>query len=171
MNKLVWSIKRWQWRLGTLGMLAVLLAFVAIVIAFAEIIPLHKDLAKREQQLQQQRLTLERPPLATEVAGDAAGGELRFTRFLGDFYALAARDGIELPQVEYQVQSEDEGRLQRHLVRVPIKSSYPVVRSFLGELRRMRGVRLDTISMSRDDIAQTTLDIDLRFSYLVEVVP
>jgi hypothetical protein len=171
MNRLVWILQRWRWRLGTPGVFALLVWAVAMAIGVADVLPLHQDLARRERELAHQRAALERAPRATEIAGDAAEGELRFTHFLADFYQLAARHGVALPHVDYQVQAEQESQLQRHVVHAPIKAGYPALRAFLDELRHMRGVRLDSIVMSREHIGQDVLDIDLRFSYLVEVVP
>ncbi|MFC3816167.1 hypothetical protein [Lysobacter sp. GCM10012299] len=171
MKRIEWELRRASWRLGNLGRLAVVVLVIAGVIAWVEVRPLQVDLAKRGEQLDARTVAMAHaPPPLPEAALDKASADQRFSVFLHSFHAIAARHGLVIPSAVYQAEPSDGTRLRRYLVEASFNSDYRQFRAFTADLRQLPGVRIEHLTLSRQDIGQTQLAIRIQCSLLVEVV-
>lgn len=171
MNRLAWEFQRARWRLGMPGLLAFVLIAAALVILLAEIVPLRRDEAERRSDLaaREEKLKEPPPPLAEEAPTEVSA-DRRFFVFLHGFHAMAERAALTIPQISYQVMDAKEDKsTKRYLLETTFTSTYLQMRSFLAELRRVPGVRCERLTISRQTIAATQLDIKLQCLFLVEV--
>lgn len=170
MKRIEWELRRGVWRLGNLGRCAVAVLVIAVVIAWVEIRPLQRDLAARQVQLDARAAAIAgAPPPTPEEARDKASADQHFSVFLHSFHAIAARHGLVIPSAVYQAVPVDETRLRRYLVEASFTSDYPRFRAFTADLRQLAGVRIEHLTLSRQDIGQTQLAIRIQCSFLVEV--
>lgn len=172
MTRWLWELRRARWRFGTFGWLALLLMAVAAGVVVMEVLPMRADLARRAEELAAREAKLAHAPTpAPDVAGKAMNADQRFSVFLHSFHAIASKHGLSIPQVTYQAVAEDEASLRRYLVEGTFTGAYLPIRTFVADLRLLRGVRVERVSISRTGIDKTQLDVRIKCSYLVEVSP
>jgi hypothetical protein len=173
MSRWLWELRRIQWKLGLFGMLALLMIGAAAVIAVVQIVPLRNDIDAREADLNARaaKLTQPPPPSPDEAVGPQSADQ-RYVVFLHGLYAIAAKNGLALPQITYQVATPDkDSPLRRYVVDTTFTSTYLQLRSFIRGLRTLPGTRCERLTMSRPNIAETQLDVHLQCSFLVEATP
>ncbi|SAK39974.1 hypothetical protein AWB76_00127 [Caballeronia temeraria] len=171
MNRLVWELRRAQWRLGLFGLLAVLLLGGAAVIALTEIVPLRNDIAGREADLNARAARLRQPPPPSpDEAVSPVSPEQRYFVFLHSLHAIAAKNGIVIPQITYQAaaQEKDDPSLKRYVIETTFSATYLQFRGFLRELRTLPGLRCERLTVSRPNIGVTQLEVRLQCAFLVE---
>lgn len=172
MTRWLWELRRARWRFGTFGWLALLLMVAATGVVVMEILPMRADLARRGEDLSRREAELKHAPTpAPDVVGGGMNADQRFSVFLHSFHAIASKHGLSIPQVTYQMATEDEASLRRYLVEATFTGAYLPVRMFVSDLRLLRGVRIERVSLSRTGIDKTQLDVRLKCSFLVEVSP
>lgn len=114
---------------------------------------------------------------ATAVPGAAAGGP---ASELANFYArfpsqdafpdaldgllkTAAQHALTVQQGDYTVTRAPAGKLVRFEVMLPLRGSYPQVRTFLNALAHdVPGMALENAQFERRDVAEPVLDVKLR---------
>jgi hypothetical protein len=170
MNRPLWELRRAQWRLGTFGLLAMLLLVGAAVIALVEIVPLRRDIAAREADLDARTARLTQPPPPSpDLAVAPDSPEQRYFVFLHGLHAIAAKHGLTIPQITYQLAAQDkDSPLRRYVVETAFTSRYLQLRGFLADLRTLPGVRCERLTISRPNIGVTELDVRLQCAFLVE---
>ncbi|HEY5804435.1 MAG TPA: hypothetical protein VIT90_12145 [Lysobacter sp.] len=170
MNRIEWELRRGLWRLGTLGRVSIAVLAITVVIAWVEVWPMQRDLAQRRARLDDRvAAVVEPPPPLPEAARDKASADQKFSIFLHSFHAIAARRGLAIPSAVYQAAPSDSNRLRRYLVEASFNSDYQQFRGFIADLRQLPGVRIEHVTLSRQDIGQTRLAVRLQCSFLVEV--
>jgi hypothetical protein len=170
MNRLLWEVRHTQWRIGTFGLLAMLLIGAAAVIALVQILPLRDDIAAREADLDARaaKLRLPPPPLPDQAVAPGSP-EQRYFVFLHSLHAIAAKNEIALPQVTYSLAAPDkDSPLRRYTVETSFVSTYLQLRGFLFEIRALPGIRCERLTVSRPNIAVTQVEVRLQCSFLVE---
>ncbi|SAK75351.1 hypothetical protein AWB75_04239 [Caballeronia catudaia] len=170
MSRLLWELRRAQWRLGIFGVLAVLLFGASAVIALVQMLPLRADIAAREADLDARAATLKQPPPPSpDEAVAPVSAEQRYFIFLHSLHAIAAKNDIALPQITYQSAAQDkDSPLKRYVVETNFTSTYMQFRVFISELRTMPGLRCERLAISRPNIGTTQLEVRLQCSFLVE---
>ena len=89
--------------------------------------------------------------------------------FLHSLHAIAAKNGVVLPQITYQLAAEEKGSpLQRYVVDMTFTSPYLQVRGYIHDLRTVPGFRCERLTLSRPNIAETQLEVHMQCSILVE---
>lgn len=172
MTRWIWELRRARWRFGTFGWLALLLMAVAAGVAALEILPMRADLARRTEELAAREARLAHAPTPDpDVADRTMNADQRFSVFLHSFHAIAGKHGLSVPQVTYQTVAEDEASLRRYLVEGTFTGAYLPIRMFVSDLRLLRGVRIERVTLSRTGIDKTQLDVRIKCSFLVEVSP
>lgn len=86
-----------------------------------------------------------------------------FPDALDQLLKTAAAHDLSVNDGEYTVTRETAGRLVRFQIVLPLRGSYPQVRSFLGALAtEVPGIALENARFERPDIADPALDVKLR---------
>ncbi|WP_175939718.1 hypothetical protein [Caballeronia sp. BCC1704] len=170
MNRWLWELRRLQWRLGTFGLIALLLLGGAAMIALADILPLRRDIAAREADLNARAARLTQPPPSSpDEAVAPVSAEQRYFVFLHSMHAIAARNGLSIPQVTYQLSAQDkESSLRRYVVEATFTSRYLPLRDFVFEMRTLPGIRWERVTISRPNIGATDLEVRLQCAFVVE---
>ncbi|SAK47302.1 hypothetical protein [Caballeronia ptereochthonis] len=169
MSRWTWELRRAQWRLGIFGVLAVLIALGAAIIALVDIVPLRADITARRHGLDARAASLKQPPPpAADEAVAPVSADQRYFVFLHSLHAIAAKNGMIIPQISYQVATERDSSVKRYLVEGSFQATYPQLRGFIGALRRLPGTRCERLTMTRADIGATQLEVRLQCAFLVE---
>ncbi|AOY00213.1 hypothetical protein [Jeongeupia sp. USM3] len=172
-QQIVWHLRRWPRYAGTLGWAGLALIIMAVLLLKQQVEPVERDLDKRELAVSAKRGELRHTARASDVASAPAYVRLRpdtsFTAFLGELSELAAKHGIGVVQSDYKSVTEGDGHLMRYGLQFPAGGNYPSLRAFLHALGEIPGVRIESVSMSRHQIGDESLAIQLQLSYLTEV--
>lgn len=170
MNRWSWELRHAQWQLGTIGLLAMLLIGGAMVVALTDIQPLRRDIAAREADLNARAAKLTQPPPPSpDQAVAPESPEQRYFVFLHSLHAIAAKNGVSIPQITYQLAPQDkDSPLRRYVVETTFSTTYLQLRGFLRELRTLPGIRCERLTASRPNIGVTQLEVRLQCSFLVE---
>ncbi|CCD36063.1 unnamed protein product [Candidatus Paraburkholderia kirkii UZHbot1] len=152
------------------GLLALLIVGAAAVIALVEILPLRRDIAARETNLGAREAKLKQPPPPSPDEAVAPGNaEQRYFVFLHSLQAIAAKNGISIPQISYQRAAPDkDSSLRRYVVETTFASPHLQLRGFIRDLRTLPGVRCERLTVSRPNIGATQVEVRLQCSFLVE---
>lgn len=170
MNRWLWELQRARWRLGNFGLLALVLLAVAVSVVLMEILPLRRDLEARRHELDARGLKVSQPPAPKpDEALSPVSADQRFYIFLHSFHAIAAKSGLNIPQITYQIAAQNETSVRRYLVEGTFATDYAQLRGFVVELRHLNGVRIERIAITRPNIGATQLEVRLQCSFLVEV--
>ncbi|WP_140630092.1 hypothetical protein [Methylibium rhizosphaerae] len=151
------------WRHGAAWGAVALLAMVAAGV----------ELARREVS----RAVPDVPPQVTAERGidPAPPGESENTRsvfpsadvtqeLVAALLRLAAAQGLQIDQAEYQYQRSGHGWLEMRMT-VPLRGSYPAARGLVeGLLRRHPNVALEGLSLKRESAASSEVLVVVRFT-------
>lgn len=173
-QQLIWHLRRWPRYAGPLGWLGLALIVMAVLLLKQQVEPIEQDLDKREAAASSKRVELRRVMRASAVASSVPAyvrlrRDTSFTAFLGELSELATRHGIAVVQSDYKSVTEGDGHLLRFGLQFPAAGNYPALRAFMRELSAIPGVRIESASMSRQQIGEETLAIQLQLSYLTEI--
>lgn len=81
-----------------------------------------------------------------------------------DLHGLADDSGVILDLGEYKLQVEDDGKLFRYEILLPVKTGYPEMRRFIaGALHQFPTLGLKDISFKREAIAENVAQARLNF--------
>ena len=171
MTRWMWELQRARWRLGMFGTLAAVLVLAVLLLTLLEIWPLSRDIAARRTALDARIAKLQDPPApSADEAPTEVSADRRFFEFLHGFHSAAENAALPIPQISYQaVETKDVKTIKRYLLETTFVCTYLQMRSFLGELRRVPGVRCERVTISRQAIAATQLEVKLQGQYVVEV--
>ncbi|BCL76046.1 hypothetical protein JHS3_17820 [Jeongeupia sp. HS-3] len=173
MQQLSWHLRQWPRYAGTLGVVGLALIGMAVLLLKQQVEPIERDLDKREAAIATKQSEIRRTVRASEVASEPAYVKLRrdtsFTAFLAELTALATKNGIAIVQSDYKSVTEADGQLLRFGLQFPASGSYPSLRALMQALKAIPGVRVESVSMSRANIGEEMLAIQLQLSYLTEV--
>ena len=136
---------------------------------FSALKPLQEDVAAQRSALERLRARTPYQPVA------ASGREEELRRFYNLFppstelanqlerlYRLARGTGLELAQGEYRLERRPVG-LWAYRVTLPVRGTYPQLRSFLGALLKDVPIAsLDAVRFERKKAAEAQLEAQLR---------
>ncbi|UXY16810.1 hypothetical protein N8I74_07265 [Chitiniphilus purpureus] len=170
-KQLTWHARQWSRHAGILGLVGGALLLGALFIQRQEVVPFERDLLEREQKLEENQRSLRQPAAtpASAVEQAALNPPESFTEFLRRASQIAGRNRLSVLQSEYKMVSEGGGHLVRYGLQFPANGRYPDVRGFIADLEKLPGVRVEAISMSRLQIGDELLSIQMQLSYLTEV--
>ena len=170
-EQLLWTLRQWPRYTGLLGLIGVgLLGFAGLTYK-QQILPVKRDLQSREQVASDEMRRLVHP-VASGVARMASLVPLRsassLTNFLREVAQLAEQHHIAIQQTDYKSNKEGDGHLLRYGVQFPAAGNYDDFRQFIAELEKIPGVRIETFSVNRAQIADEQLNAQMQISYLTE---
>ncbi len=176
MNLLPARLRELAGPLGTAGAGGAALLAIAAALHFGRVVPLERDVAalQAEAGSLQSRLRSGKS-IGTRTDENSAEQLATFYAYfppasaapelLGKIHAAAAANGIVLKSGEYKLDRNNDQRLARYLVTLPIAGSYAQVRKFVSAvLADVPAASIDEIQMKRESIAATTLEVRVRLS-------
>lgn len=162
--------------LGGLGLAGVALLALAVAMHAGRVVPQERELAALQAEAASQQSRL-RSGKALGPRGDESGAEQLAAFYayfppsasapdlLGKIHAAAAANNITLRSGEYKLERNNDQRLARYVVTLPIAGSYSQVRRFVSQvLADVPAASIDEIQMRRESIAATTLEVKVRLS-------
>lgn len=180
MNKLpiqLWLI-RIKWPTLAAGSLLALNALLATLLTLQ-----NKDLGSQRDQLSTLRTRLAEQsstsPNTTATNSDQTigfrnilGRTDKIEDYLATLFATADQCGIKLQQGSYRLDTNGAGLYWRYYIELPVLGSFDDIRSFVERyLIALPFSALENIAVSRDEVAQTTVEGKLRFVLFLKPSP
>ena len=171
---------RWQaGRLGVIGKTGLGLIVVTTIYFFSALLPQESDL----QRLKERAETLQMQEQAKQNQGEMESGKkLSGDQALQVFYdffprvdsspfwirelvQLAKKHNVELNSSEYRLVNENDARLARYEMILPVKGRYPQIRAFMSAaLEAVPAMAISAIAMKRENITSDRLEVRLEIN-------
>ena len=173
---------RWQvGRLGNGGKLGIGLLAASAIYYFLAIMPQETEL----QQLKDRAVMLQAQAMSKKAVGDGvddSGRKLSGDQALQVFYdffpridsspfwireltQLAKKHGVELSSSEYRLVSDNEIRLARYEMVLPVKGKYPQIRAFIAAaLEAVPAMAITAIAIKRENTTADKLEARLEIN-------
>lgn len=176
------QLRRGLQRLGTAGVLGLLLLTAAATVAALTLLPGWQHEGKLRQRLVEREATLaaERQARGPGEENDPGAQLARFyAAFPGletlpdeleQLYSLAGDESLTLEQAQYKFSPEPSGRLARYEITVPASGRYPQLRRFIERaLAELPALALRNLHFQRDRIDKENVDATLQFVLFVRI--
>ena len=171
---------RWQAnRLGAAGKTGLGLIVVSMIYFFSALLPQESDL----QKLKERAETLQMQEQAKKNQSETESGKkLSSDQALQVFYdffpridsspfwirelvQLAKKHGVELNSSEYRLVNENDARLARYEMILPVKGRYPQIRAFMAAaLEAVPAMAISAIALKRENITSDRLEVRLEIN-------
>lgn len=163
-------------RLGWPGAVGAALLVASLLWGLFGLWPASRDLQQLEARAAAARERVARVASGAEAPPALPGRQLaslqqnlpaqqEATAAIERIYATAAREGIALARGEYALALDPQTRLARYQILLPLRGSYPQLRSFLAAVRRqLPALVLEDIDLQRKRISDSELDGRLRMA-------
>lgn len=164
-------------RLGAPGALGALLVVGSAGIALASLWPASHRLEASRSQLVEARARQtdpalrQAPPLTAAQQLAAIQSTLPprkdATLSIERIYAAARKEGVALAKGEYVLVADQNAHVVRYQINLPVRSDYRKIRRFINTLASVPYLGLDEVSLQRQQIAETELDVRIRMTLFV----
>lgn len=171
---------RWQvGRLGILGKIGIGLLGVAGIYFFSAVVPQQAAL----QQLKERADSLQIQAQSKSSSNDAdAGKKMTGDQALQAFYdffpmidsspfwirelvRIAKKQNVELSSSEYRLINEQDARLARYEMVLPIKGNYAQIRAFIADaLETVPAMAISAIAIKREAVTSDRLELRLEIN-------
>jgi hypothetical protein len=176
MNTVLWQLRQWARRLGTSGLIGLVLLVAALLLQTLQVASLQRSITAQQTRLSELRQAAATPeqtpeprsvdPLATLPPTGTAAQQI------GELEQLARAHGLELPRGQYSVSPQSGTSLLRWQLVLPLDAPYPALHAFIAAaLERLPNLVLDELKLKRDRIETDELQAELRLSLFVEAAP
>lgn len=171
---------RWQAnRLGAAGKTGLGLIVVSMIYFFSALLPQESDLQKLKERagiLQMQEQAQQNPGETDGAKKLSADQALQvfydfFPRidsspfWIRELVQLAKKHGVELNSSEYRLVNENDARLARYEMILPVKGRYPQIRAFMSAaLEAVPAMAISAIAMKRENITSDRLEVRLEIN-------
>lgn len=165
-------LRQLQRYLGLTGTLGAGLLIASVLAYFFAVMPAQHHAMALVQQLSQ---TQSSPPVDVNARpeGDSAKLSVFYKRFddisslplwLESLHKLAAELKLEQIEGEYKLTADDDGKIVRYEIQLPVKGSYPDVRHFMDEAaKRIPNLGLRDIDLRRKAVEDGTVEARMTF--------
>jgi len=176
-GRATWLSRYWLRGLGLPGMLALGLLTFNLALYFSALVPAQEKLAAMEHDIATMR---DRTQSSTKAIREAAATtpQDQLAAFYKSFpsvestpdllqtiYRAAASSQVKLDQGAYRLVAERGNRLQSYQVTLPVKGTYPQIKSFLGRIvKDIPTLSLDSIGFQRQGIADPTISSEVKLT-------
>jgi hypothetical protein len=175
MQQIIWYLRQWRKYAGILAIAGLVLLLMAGALYVQKLQPIQKDLERRELSLLEAGRKLKQATSSASATASSVADRLpqsnQFTAFLLKLNELAEQKHIVLQQSDYKATPEVGGELLRYGLQFPANGLYPDIQQFIAELEKIPGVHIENLSLSRSQIGETMLSMQVQMSYLSEVQP
>ncbi len=174
MNAVLLNLHRLRYRLGTFGLAGLAVAIGGSVIYLFAVLPAEQQAQSSAAQL----LHLRMQPKTTSVAEPSRiGDSAALAEFYGQFsamhalpdmlktlHALAQKHHITLDRGDFKFGNAEGDKLLRYEITLPVKCSYPDLRSFIDEAaRNLPTMGLSEINLKREAVGDNMVQAKLAF--------
>ncbi|SDY80503.1 type 4a pilus biogenesis protein PilO [Nitrosomonas sp. Nm33] len=166
---------RWQiTRLNLIGKIGLGLFVLSIVFFWAAVLPQKEALHKlKEQVASMQQQTQIQSAVPTQL-DDSQALKVFYDFFpsidsspywIKELDKIAKKRGVELSGSDYRLMQEQESKLARYEMILPVRGSYPQIRAFIADvLETIPAMALVDVVLKREDIKSGKLDVRLSMS-------
>jgi len=165
---------RWQiGRLGAIGKIGLGLLVATSIYFFSAVLPQESILQKlkeRAETLQIQALSKQTPgdtEIGKKMSGDQALQAFYdfFPRidsspfWIRELVRISKKQGVELSSSEYRLINENDARLARYEMILPVKGRYPQIRAFMADaLETVPAMAISAIAIKRESVTSEKLE-------------
>jgi hypothetical protein len=182
------ALLRIRWRteqLGIPGKIGLGLLVFSIVFFAAAVLPRQAESSALMMQAEAMQARVKAEPVAHE--GKGIRPKMSGSQALKVFYAFfpntdstpfwigevtqaAAKHGVEINGTEYRMDREQEVKLARYEMVLPVRGQYPQIRGFVADtLRAVPAMALVDVAIKRESVESDLLEANLKFNlYLSE---
>jgi hypothetical protein len=179
LNQLMPQLRWYIGRLGVIGKIGAGLVVVAGVYFFSAVLPQESTL----QQLKERAETLQIQAQSKQTPGDTESGKkMSGDQALQAFYdffppidsspfwirelvRIAKKQNVELSSSEYRLVNENDARLARYEMILPIRGSYAQVRAFIADaLKTVPAMAISAITIKREAVTSEKLEVRLEIN-------
>jgi hypothetical protein len=171
---------RWQvGRLGNAGKIGLGLIVASGIYFFSAVLPQESALLKLKERadlLQMQALSKQTP--GETENGRQMSGEQALQAFyeffpridsspfwIRELVQLAKKQGVELSSSEYRLVNENDARLARYEMILPVKGRYSQIRAFMADaLEAVPAMAISTIAIKRENVTSEKLEARLEIN-------
>ena len=171
---------RWQvGRLGNIGKIGLGLIVATGIYFFSAVLPQETTLLKLKERadlLQMQALSKQMP--GETESGKQMSGEQALQAFyeffpridsspfwIRELVQLAKKQGVELSSSEYRLVNENDARLARYEMILPVNGRYPQIRAFMADaLEAVPAMAISAIAIKRESVTSEKLEARLEIN-------
>ncbi|MDV6343933.1 hypothetical protein [Nitrosomonas sp. Is37] len=165
---------RWQiTRLNLIGKIGLGLFVLSIVFFWAAVLPQKEALHKLKEQVASMQQTQVESAAPTQL-DDSQALKVFYDFFpsidsspywIKELDKIAKKRGVELSGSDYRLMQEQESKLARYEMILPVRGSYPQIRAFIADvLEAIPAMALVDVVLKREDIKSGKLDVRLSMS-------
>jgi Tfp pilus assembly protein PilO len=163
-------------RLGKPGLAGALLLAAALVYGLTGVLPAGLELAEVRDRAARAEATLARVQAGQQAVPQTAAGrreaffrtlpaEAAVTAWIERIYQAAAAEDMSLARGEYTSAALADAPLTRYRIALPVQGDYERIRRFIDAAQAaVPGLGLDDISLQRQAIGDTQVEVRVRFS-------
>jgi Tfp pilus assembly protein PilO len=174
-NRARWLAQHGLQTIGWPGTVALGLIVCNVAFYFSALVPAQENIAA----LQQQTASLQERTLHSPKPQESdAGPEGQLSTFYKDFqngehipdqlekiYRAAESSGIKLTQGGYRLIPDQDGKLMRYQITLPLTGSYVNIRKFLAQVMSdVPVLSLDSVSFQRQKISESVLESQVKLT-------
>lgn len=179
LNQLTPQLRWYISRLGAVGKIGVGLIVIAGIYFFSAVSPQESTLQKlkeRADKLQIQALS-KQPPSDSEASKKMTGDQAlqAFYDFfpqidsspfwIREIVRIAKKHNVELSSSEYRLVNENDARLARYEMILPIRGSYAQLRAFMADaLETVSAMAISAIAIKRESVTTEKLEVRLEIN-------
>lgn len=174
MNHVVLHLYRIRHHLGLAGMAGLAVGFSGLLIYLFAVLPVERQAQSGAERLSRMR---SQPGITSVVEPSRMGEAETMARFYAQFppmhnlpellkklHALAQKHEVALDRADFKFGSAEGERLLRYEITLPVKSSYPHLRSFIDEAsRKLPTMGLSEITLKREAVGDNLVQARLNF--------
>lgn len=171
---------RWQiGRLGVIGKIGLGLIVATHIYFFSAVLPQESDL----QKLKERAETLQIQASSKQTTSDSESGiKMSGDQALQAFYdffpridsspfwirelvRIAKKQGVELSSSDYRLVNDNDARLARYEMILPVKGKYPQIRAFMADaLETVPAMAVSAIAIKRENVTSERLEVRLEIN-------
>lgn len=170
----MFNLAGWQRRLGVVGMAGIGLLLLALVGYLLAVLPQQKQAQSLVLQLLQahsapvKAVPVEDALSRSDKLYDSIPSIVSLPLWLETLHKMADEQGLQLIQGEYKLSADQDGRVMRYQILLPVRGSYPQVRHFVENATKfIPSLGLSEIDLKRETVAENQVEARLSFILLL----
>lgn len=169
-------IRNLRRRIGSAGIAGVAMIVAGIVAYPLVVVPIQDRAAATLAEAEHLRIAP--PPIVKtpeQLSAEHIDGFYRrfpparnLPQWLEILHGLALKQGLSVARGEYKLNIDDDGKILRYEIHLPVRGSYPAMRSFIDAARQgIPALALDTVSLKRESVTEAVVDGQFGFVLLL----